>query len=135
MKKLAFLVAILAAGSVFAADFTNKTNSEIVGSIEGTSPKNLADAAFEIRKRASASMKEFGDICGDFNNMMQNEMRSKTKEERATFKDQFHKELNSKVATLSTQEKANFDFGVCSKFLKNVKHDKAHHGNHKNEKK
>ncbi|MBO7370418.1 MAG: hypothetical protein J6U11_05175, partial [Campylobacter sp.] len=82
---------------------------------------SLASSAFEINKRASAAQKEISDSCEKIANLMKNELKGKTPEEKQKFMIEFRKAYNDKIASMSSSEKAEFNDGICKKFVKNDK--------------
>lgn len=124
MKMSVIISSLLVASTVFAADFAGKSNSQIISSINSSDTKSLADAAFELRKRASFAEKEIKDSCFAFHNIMQNEMKGKNAQDKIAFRDEFHKELSNNMKNLSSDEKIVFDFNVCRKYIQPVNFNK-----------
>lgn len=119
MKKVLFTSLVLAT-MLFGADLSDKMGSEIISGINSSDTSSLADAAFEIRKRANRDYNEISKMCQSFHNIMRAEMMSKSPADRQAFRDDFHKKLSERINTLSPSQKANFDFAICKKYLSNT---------------
>lgn len=123
MKKSFLVFALIAATSLFSADLSSKSSEEILNSLDSKNIENFADGVFEIKKRASKANTELSELCTKMHNLMRNEMQSRPAEEAKKFMEDFHAKMNAKIANLSPEEKANFDFRACKNF---------HHANFKN---
>ncbi|ASM34754.1 Protein of uncharacterised function (DUF1104) [Campylobacter sputorum subsp. bubulus] len=119
MKKVLFTSLVLAT-MLFGADLSDKMGSEIISGINSSDTSSLADAAFEIRKRANNNYNEISKMCQSFHNIMKAEMMSKNPADRQAFRDDFHKKLSERINTLSSSQKADFDFAICKKYISNA---------------
>lgn len=116
MKKV-LLTSLVLATVLFGANLSDKSDDEIISGIKSTDTSSLADAAFEIRKRANKDYNEISKMCQSFHNIMRTEMMSKNPTDRQAFRDDFHKKLSERINTLTPSQKANFDFAICQKYI------------------
>ncbi|MBR7047915.1 MAG: DUF1104 domain-containing protein [Campylobacter sp.] len=126
MKTKFLVLAAVLATSLVAADFSGKTNAEVIASTDSKSPASLANSAFELDKRIGAQKKEIMETCFKFHNLMKNELNGKSPEEKKKFMDEFRKAYNAQLDSLSSAEKAEFNTQACKFGPKNdkIKHFK-----------
>lgn len=126
MKTKIFVLSAILATSLVAADFSGKTNADIIASTDSKNPVSLADSAFELDKRIGAQKKEIRDTCFKIHNLVKNELNGKSPEEKKKFMEEFRKAYNAKLDALPSAQKAEFDAQACKFGPKNdkIKHFK-----------
>ncbi|WP_169785017.1 DUF1104 domain-containing protein [Campylobacter curvus] len=108
MKKIA-LVAVLMAGSMFAASLEKSTNEELYAMMANADAKTLSDIAFEIDKRVGELKAQIKDTKRGFKSEMRKKLEGMSAADRYKFMQDFRTGYNEKVSTLSVKEADRLD--------------------------
>ena len=112
MKKIIFSLSVVTA-CLFANDFGSS-----ISKIDAKNPASFAESAFDINKKVGVAMKNSKNACEKFDNLLKNELSTKTKEEKEQFLKAYKKAYDDKIANLPIEEKAEFTKNACGKFHK-----------------
>ncbi|PSM53033.1 DUF1104 domain-containing protein [Campylobacter blaseri] len=110
MKRLS-LVAILIAGSMFAASISDSSNTELYSMVKDADAKTLSDVSFEVHKRAGKLNSQAKEIKQGFKDEMHKKISSMSDEDRAKFMQEYKKNMNEKIDSLTVKEAREMGFG------------------------
>lgn len=110
MPKKLGLVAILIAGSMFAASFDNISNEELYKMIDRADSRTLSEISFEIHKRAGKLSSEAMDIRNGFRVEMQKKMSAMSSDDRVKFMQEYRDLLGEKIDDMSVKDAKSMGF-------------------------
>ena len=108
MKKVV-LLSFLVAGGLFAASLENSTNDELYKMVANADAKTLSEVAFEIDKRAGKLRYEAKEVKRGLKAEMVKKMDAMSVADRQNFMQDFRKNYNDKVGSLSVAEAKRLD--------------------------